>query len=141
MPGAGTSMANTNDRTASVCLDLTRLISRVGRGQMTGIDRVELAYLKTLVHRCPFFFGLVRARRTYFLLDRTGAEQLLARLQGRQPWGPRDLRSRLLRRHPALRQAVWAGFLLSQRWPFQYRRADVCGGEGGADVAPAGVAA
>lgn len=99
-------MANTNDRTASVCLDLTRLISRVGRGQMTGIDRVELAYLKTLAHRCPFFFGLVRARRTYFLLDRTGAEQLLARLQGRQPWGARDLRSRLLRRHPALRQSA-----------------------------------
>lgn len=106
MRGNGIRMANTSDRTAPVCLDLTRLISRVGRGRMTGIDRVELAYLAALPNRYPSFFGLVRTGQSFFLLDAHGTAALMARFKGIQPWGPRDLRSRAFRRHAPLRQAA-----------------------------------
>jgi len=106
MHGAGTKMAITSGSHRPICLDLTRLISRVGRGAMTGIDRVELAYLERLPELCDSFFVLVRARREYFFLDRAGSKALLARLKGDLPWGRRDFRSRFYRRQSALRQCA-----------------------------------
>lgn len=67
---------------APVCLDLTRLVSRHGRGPWTGIDRVEAAYLAHLLGnpgRAPF--GLVRQTGRYFLLERDGLSSLSRRLR------------------------------------------------------------
>lgn len=41
-------------------LDITRTISRVGHGWPTGIDRVELAYVRELTRRDPNALGLAR---------------------------------------------------------------------------------
>ena len=80
---------------AARCLDLSRLVSRVGRGPDTGIDRVERAYLEELLRRDAPFFALVRLRGGFALLDREGAAALRARLAGARPWGGPDLRARL----------------------------------------------
>ncbi len=53
------------------CLDLTRLSRRAGR-TLTGVDRVELAYLKRLLKTSDAIFGLVRTRLGFLLLDRSG---------------------------------------------------------------------
>jgi glycosyltransferase involved in cell wall biosynthesis len=53
-------------------LDLTRLLSRWGKGPMTGVDRVEFAYLDQLVSRETPAFGLLRSALGYLLIDRAG---------------------------------------------------------------------
>ncbi|MDU8927850.1 glycosyltransferase family 1 protein [Alisedimentitalea sp. MJ-SS2] len=67
-------------------LDLTRLASRAGRG-LTGVDRVELAYLNELIHRDDPAFGLLRSRIGFLLLDKTGMEGFARRVEGKLPWG------------------------------------------------------
>ncbi len=105
-PGAGTKMAITTHSPSPICLDLTRLISRVGRGPMTGIDRVEFAYLRTLSAGSAPFWVLVKDHREFILLDQSAARDLLNRLWGLPPWGARDVRSRFYRRHSKARQAA-----------------------------------
>jgi len=83
-------------------LDLTRLVSRLGRGPLTGVDRVERAYLTELLRREAPLFGLVRTAAGYLLLDRVGM-QAVAGLVAGGPLGPADLLSRLTNRHQALR--------------------------------------
>ncbi|UYV37417.1 glycosyltransferase family 4 protein [Rhodobacteraceae bacterium D3-12] len=67
-------------------LDLSRLISRAGR-TLTGVDRVELAYLKALVGRKTPAFGLIRSPIGYLLLDEAGMRGLAARIEGDVAWG------------------------------------------------------
>lgn len=55
--------------TKSRLLDLTRLVSRAGR-TMTGVDRVEFAYLDHLLTRDLPLYGLVRSTLGYILLAR-----------------------------------------------------------------------
>lgn len=106
MPGAGTRMDITKDSSGPICLDLTRLISRVGRGPMTGIDRVELAYLRKLSECKVPVFALVNAGSEFHLIDAVGISQLLARFDGRTRWGSRDLLSRVYWRHSNMLQAA-----------------------------------
>ena len=80
-------------------LDLTRLVSRLGRGPLTGIDRVELAYLRYLLLRTEPLFGLVRTALGYVLLDRDGARGVLDRVQGCVPLGPPDILGLMTQRH------------------------------------------
>ena len=88
------------------CLDLSRLVSRAGRGPLTGIDRVERAYLDHLLAQDAPFFAVVRSSLGYVLLDRKGAAGLAARLQGGEPWGEPDPLSRLfLKADPPRRRA------------------------------------
>lgn len=63
-------------------LDLTRLVSRLDRGALTGIDRVELAYLRRFLGDTLPLFGLVRSPLGFLLLDRAGAGHVLARATG-----------------------------------------------------------
>ena len=93
MPGAGTKTATTTNSPPARCLDITRLVSRAGR-TLTGIDRVERAYLEALINRKTPIFGLARSAFGYLLLDRDGLTGLLARIDGDTPWGPIDLLSR-----------------------------------------------
>lgn len=104
MPGAGTRPATTAADPPARCLDVTRLVSRVGRGPWTGIDRVEWAYLRELLSRDAPLFLLCRTAFGHVLLDRTGASALRDRLVGTTPWGRKDLVGRLSRRLPPARR-------------------------------------
>ncbi len=87
-------------------LDLTRLVSRLGRGPLTGIDRVEFAYLTHFLGLDAAFYGLVRSRAGFVLLDRSGCAGLAARVRGDEALGPIDLIGRLThRRNPTRARA------------------------------------
>ena len=58
-------------------LDLTRLVSRAGR-VLTGVDRVELAYLQQLTSGDLPCFGLVRTPLGYLLANSPLAERLIS---------------------------------------------------------------
>ncbi|MBW4981090.1 glycosyltransferase family 4 protein [Mameliella sp. CS4] len=75
-------------------LDLTRLVSRAGR-PMTGVDRVEFAYLTHLFQHGPLW-GLVRSSLGYVLLDTRGCVALRDRIAA-QNWGAPDRLSRIKR--------------------------------------------
>jgi len=77
-------------------LDLTRTLRRAGR-TVTGVDRVERAYLHHFLTRPEPFFGLVRSAYGYLLLDAAGLAAFEARLEGRHPWGRAGLLARLPR--------------------------------------------
>ena len=80
-------------------LDLTRLVSRLGRGPLTGIDRVELAYLTHILTRPEPVFALVRTALGFVLLDRPGAQGVLDRVLGKVPLGPPDILGLMTQRH------------------------------------------
>ncbi len=88
------------------CLDVTRLISRLGRGPLTGVDRVELAYLRHLAAGDVPLFLLARTALGFVLVGPDGAARLLRRLDGTERWGAPDLLGRAMRRgHPLKRRA------------------------------------
>ena len=94
---------------AARLLDLTRLVSRLGKGALTGIDRVELAYLRRFVADAPPLFGLVRSAAGWLLLDRAGCRALERLALPNVPLPRADLLSRLLhRRDPARARAETA---------------------------------
>lgn len=87
-------------------LDVSRLVSRAGRGPLTGIDRVETAYLRRLLADPLPVWGLARHSGGFALLDRDGLATLEGCLAGRLPWGPPDWPARLrLALPPARRRA------------------------------------
>ncbi|MDO6732340.1 glycosyltransferase family 1 protein [Marinovum sp. 2_MG-2023] len=99
MPGDGTKAAITTDSAAAPparCIDITRLIRRAGR-PMTGVDRVEFAYLRALVADAVPVFALARTRQGYVLLAPEGAAEILRRA-GADEWGPLDALGRFLGR-------------------------------------------
>ncbi|WP_232830857.1 glycosyltransferase family 1 protein [Tropicimonas sp. IMCC34011] len=79
---------------AARCLDLSRLVSRLGQGPWTGVDRVEAAYLARLMREPVPLWSLVRMRFGYALLAPEGTHELAGRLFG-GPWGRADLAARL----------------------------------------------
>ena len=63
-----------------IALDLSRLLSRAGRGTPTGIDRVELAYAEHLIAlAAPCCFVATRPGRRLGLLPRRAAERIRPR--------------------------------------------------------------
>ncbi len=84
----------TNSKPSARLLDLSRLISRAGN-VLTGIDRVELAYLRAFLADTEPCFALVRTTLGYALLDRAGMNGLLERFNREVKWGPVDRLSRL----------------------------------------------
>lgn len=108
MPGDGTKTDITvPDPSTARLLDLSRLVSRAGRTQ-TGIDRVELAYLRAFLAETVPVYGLVRSAWGYLLLDRQGCRFLLERVTGDAPWGRADILSRLRRKLDSIRQRAEA---------------------------------
>ena len=57
-------------------LDVTRLLSSVGRGPITGVDRVEFAYLRAVLAETEPVFFLARTAFGFLLLDRKAAPVL-----------------------------------------------------------------
>lgn len=93
----------------AIWLDVTRLATRAGRGVLTGIDRVELAYLDHLVAECGAQARfLLRTTRGYLLLDQRGGALLSDLATGRKAPGVADRLSRLLGKGPDLRHRVEA---------------------------------
>ena len=91
---------------AARCLDITRLVSRLGRGAATGVDRVELAYLRVLVADPVPLFLLTRTALGFVLVGPDGASRALAAFQRDRLWGRADLIGRLTRKaHPLKRRA------------------------------------
>jgi hypothetical protein len=84
--------------TSARLLDLTRLVSRLGRGALTGIDRVELAYLQHLLSQPEPLFAVARTALGFVLLGREGARGVLDRVTGLLPVGPSDVLGRLTHR-------------------------------------------
>jgi glycosyltransferase involved in cell wall biosynthesis len=79
---------------SALWLDVTRTLTRIGRGAPTGIDRVERAYLRTfLAAGCDRY--LCRTTRGFLLLDRRGGQRLLDLADGSHPLGRADLLSRV----------------------------------------------
>jgi glycosyltransferase involved in cell wall biosynthesis len=78
-------------------LDLTRLVSRAGR-VLTGVDRVELAYLEALVADAVPARGLVRTSLGYVLLDEAGMQGIADRVRGCTEWGTQDALSKVFRK-------------------------------------------
>ena len=104
MPGAGTRPAiTTADPPPARLLDVTRLASRAGRG-LTGVDRVERAYLSHLLSLPRPVYGLARTAIGFVVLDRDGLTGLMRRIDGRMPWGPPDAVARLSRRLTPMRR-------------------------------------
>jgi glycosyltransferase involved in cell wall biosynthesis len=83
-------------------LDLTRLVSRLGLGPLTGVDRVERAYLDHFLTLDTPLWALVRTKIGFLLLDRTGAAGIAA-LAGDGVLPPADLLARLTRRDQPVR--------------------------------------
>ncbi|WP_071674274.1 glycosyltransferase family 4 protein [Nioella nitratireducens] len=79
----------------ALCLDLTRLLSRVGRGPLTGVDRVERAYADWVLGVDPGAQFLFRTSRGYLMVNAGGARAFLAGLDGRLAWPKPDVLSRL----------------------------------------------
>jgi len=106
MHGDGTKPAiTTPDMAQARLLDLTRSMRRAGR-VATGIDRVELAYLKRFLQDDNPVFGLVRTPFGYLLLDRAGMSEFSDKLQDAIPWGQADFWSSVWPgRDPVVRQA------------------------------------
>jgi glycosyltransferase involved in cell wall biosynthesis len=61
-----------------IALDLSRLLSRVGRGTPTGIDRVELAYAEHLLNGAAVCFTAVTPTGRLGLLPQRGVERFIA---------------------------------------------------------------
>ena len=97
MPGAGIKAGSMTAESGVRVLDVTRLVSRIGRGPLTGIDRVELAYLRALPARGPLLL-LLRTAYGYLVLPTEAGARIEAWL--REPSGlPRaSLADRLRRR-------------------------------------------
>nr|WP_241427683.1 glycosyltransferase family 1 protein [Fertoeibacter niger] len=82
---------------------MTRLVSRLGRGALTGVDRVELAYLTHLAAAETPLFALVRSAVGHVLLDRDGARMIARLATADVRLGPPDLLSRMFWRGDTLR--------------------------------------
>ncbi len=95
MHGDGISPAiTTGNMSRPRLLDLTRSLRRAGR-MLTGVDRVELAYLERFCAEPEPVFGVVRTPFGYLLLDQAGVAAFGEKLKGGQSWGAISLLSRL----------------------------------------------
>lgn len=90
-------------------LDLTRLLSRLGKGQPTGVDRVEAAYLSHLLTLPSPVFALIRSKLGYLLLDQSGMATFQKLITGQAPLPRADFLSRVTRHNdPMLARAETA---------------------------------
>ncbi|WP_367878289.1 glycosyltransferase [Marimonas sp. MJW-29] len=86
-------------------MDLTRSLRRAG-GTITGIDRVERAYLDAFLNSDADVYALLRTAFGYVLLDRSGMAAFRERLCGQKEWPEPDRLSRIPRgRNQSLKSA------------------------------------
>ena len=73
-------------------IDITRFISRIGRGKPTGIDRVEIAYLSELSARDPACLAVAKMGKDYVLLNAKDAVAGMSTLQNGRTLGRLGMR-------------------------------------------------
>ena len=103
-----------------VVLDISRSISRIGKGKLTGIDRVEAAYIKHFLGLTESTFFLARTRKCTSLLDKAGMHLLLDRVQGKHPWEALTPADKVLRRttiEKTLRKLAVDNYLSNRHLP------------------------
>ncbi len=106
-----------------IALDLSRLLSRAGRGTPTGIDRVELAYAEHLIASgAPASFTAVGAHGGLALLTRRIADDFVAEIGAAWRGGSdslaqmgQDRRVRQLARHARMALLAGSGRVLLSR--------------------------
>lgn len=92
----------------ALCLDITRLVQRADGGPLTGIDRVELAYLRAFCQAERPVRFLCRTAFGWLVLDRAGGQSLAGWIAG-EPLPPTGPVARFVARHrrqPALEAAL-----------------------------------
>lgn len=87
-------------------LDISRSLSRVGLGAPTGIDRVELAYIRHLLQAAQPGFFLCRVAGGFAIIDRAAMQSFLPVLRGQVPPGRIDLIGHIAWRIPPLARAA-----------------------------------
>lgn len=70
----------------TIVLDISRSISRVSQGRLTGIDRVELAYIRYFLNVDDPVFFHARFRGHNVLLNKTGMQVLFQLIENDGPW-------------------------------------------------------
>lgn len=90
----------------ALLLDVTRLISRIGKGALTGIDRVELAYTRLLPKAGTNVFGLLRTGAGVLLLPSSAFALICDWADGTLLPQRVDLLSRVSRRGDRQRAAL-----------------------------------
>lgn len=91
------------------CLDVTRLIGRAGKAPLTGIDRVERAYLAHLIARGDPFLLACRTATGFLLVAPPAAPQVLRWIDDVDSLPPTGALARFLartRRTPGLEAAL-----------------------------------
>lgn len=68
-------------------IDMTRFISRVGRGHPTGIDRVEIEYIKEVARLDPGSLALAKLGRDFILFPVQSAVAAIQTLEQGKPLG------------------------------------------------------
>lgn len=109
MHGAGISPGVMNADGRAVFLDITRLVARSGRSPLTGIDRVERAYLRELARRDDRSYILTRTALGWLAVPGRHGAQILAWIDGAAPLPPAPPWARFLarsRRTPGLEAAL-----------------------------------
>ena len=88
----------------ALVVDVTRIVSRLGRGALTGIDRVELAYIRHIPHSGVPSLALLRTAAGVVLLRPQALGLLAAWAEGGAAIPDRcDVISRLTQRHNRVR--------------------------------------
>lgn len=77
MPGGGTKPGIMTGSAGARFLDITRLVARGGNGPLTGIDRVERAYLRELVQGTAQAYLLAKTTLGWLVMDKAGAKLAL----------------------------------------------------------------
>ena len=107
MHGDGTKLDTTLNKPPARVIDITRLIRRAGR-VLTGVDRVEMAYVRALIAQdCPVF-ALARTPFGYVLLDQSGLIEMEQRLSGKSPFSRPDLLSVMQRKLSVIERSAQA---------------------------------
>lgn len=109
MPGAGISPGVMSADQRTVFLDITRLVARAGSAPLTGVDRVERAYLRELVRRDAQFYLITRTALGWLALPGSCGAQILAWIDQATPLPHASPLARYLarsRRTPALEAAL-----------------------------------
>lgn len=114
----------------AVILDISRTVSRLSNGNPTGIDRVELAYIRHFLTWPEDIHFLARFRKQSVFLDRIGMETLLEMITGNRAWDGVDFIGSLNRNK---RSAKIESNLrrLAKNWPSLKRGASKIGFSGG----------
>ncbi len=73
-----------------IVLDISRTVSRLGAGQVTGIDRVEIAYIQHLIEYTKGALFLCRLGKKFAVFDHKGVQKIMSHVGGKldgRPYG------------------------------------------------------